>query len=55
MTKDYSITWFYVAKTLLCFVAVLWAYCIGENITPLFVVGLLSMLAAPLFYWLESK
>jgi hypothetical protein len=53
--KNYSITWFYVAKTLLFFFAVLWAACIGEDITFLFIVGALSMLAVPFFYWLESK
>lgn len=55
MTKDYSFTWFYVTKTLLMFSAVLWAYCIGQDITALSIVGMLSMLAVPLFYWLESK
>jgi len=55
MTKDYSFTWFYAVKTLLMFSAVLWAYCIGQDITALSIVGMLSMLAVPLFYWLESK
>ena len=31
MTKDYSFTWFYVAKTLLMFSGALWASCIGED------------------------
>ena len=53
--KDYSITWFYAVKTLLMFSAVLWASCIGEDITFLFIVGALSMLAVPFMYWLESK
>jgi hypothetical protein len=55
MTKDYSITWFYVAKTLLMFSAVLWASCIGEDIMTYAMVGILSMLAVPFIYWLESK
>jgi hypothetical protein len=53
--KDYSFTWFYVAKTLLMFSAVLWASCIGEDITTLAMVGGLSLLAVPFMFWLESK
>lgn len=55
MTKDYSFTWFYVAKTLLMFSAALWASCIGEDIMIYAMVGILSMLAVPFVYWLESK
>jgi hypothetical protein len=53
--KDYSFTWFYVAKTLLMFSAVLWAFCIGQDITAYAMVGMLSMLAVPFVYFLESK
>ena len=53
--KDYSITWFYVAKTLIMFSAVLWAACIGQDITVYAMVGMLSMLAVPFIYFLESK
>jgi len=53
--KDYSITWFYAVKTLLMFSAVLWASCIGQDITVYAMVGMLSMLAVPFVYWLESK
>jgi hypothetical protein len=53
--KDYSFTWFYAVKTLLFFSAVLWASCIGEDIMIYAMVGMLSMLAVPFIYWLESK
>ena len=53
--KDYSFTWFYAVKTLLMFSAVLWASCIGQDIFVYAMVGILSMLAVPFMYWLESK
>ena len=53
--KDYSITWFYSAKTVILLAAAGVASSIGIDATGYAAAGLLCLLAAPLFYWLESK
>jgi uncharacterized membrane protein len=55
MKKDYSITMFYCVKTFICFAATVYATVTGLDSTALVTVGLLSMLAIPLFAFLESK
>jgi hypothetical protein len=55
MSKDYSITMFYCIKTFVCLAATVYATVTGLDSTMLATVGGLSMLAIPLFAWLESK
>jgi hypothetical protein len=55
MQKDYSITMFYCVKTFVCLAATVYATVTGLDGTMLATVGFLSMLAIPLFAWLESK
>jgi hypothetical protein len=55
MQKDYSITMFYCVKTFVCLAATVYATVTGLDSTMLATVGFLSMLAIPLFAFLESK
>ena len=56
MKKDYSITMFYCVKSLVLMSAAVYAAAIGlHDVDMLLCAGLLSMLAIPLFAFLESK
>lgn len=48
-------TLFYVLKAAICFFGYVYSVLIGQPSTLLMTVSALSLLAVPLFAWLESK
>jgi len=55
MSKDYSITIFYCAKSFVLLVATIYASATGLDSGTLATVGALSLAAIPLFAFLESR
>jgi hypothetical protein len=54
-TKDYSITCFYAAKTVILLAAAGFASSMGIDATGYAAAGLLCLLASPMFFWFEPK